>query len=599
MPIRQLPPQLVNQIAAGEVVERPASVAKELLENSLDAGAQSLVIDAEQGGVKRLKIRDDGRGIAPAELPLAVARHATSKIGSLDDLEHVATLGFRGEALPSIGSVARLSITSRTADAENAWKLEGDGQGEYSEPVPAAHPPGTTVDVQDLFFNTPARRKFLRTERTEFSHLQTLVQRLALARFDVGFRLQHNSKVVLDLPACRAAAQRDARVARLMGDEFLGACRFIEHEVAGLRLWGWVALPTLSRSQADMQHFYVNRRMVRDKLVAHAVRQAFNDVLFHGRHPAYVLYLEMDPARVDVNAHPAKHEVRFRDSRLVHDFIFRTLQEALAESGASAGSAPIGERTEADVPVPRPYPSQPQPSGIGGQSPLSLAVAEGRADVFGAMPESTAQAAPSDEAVPHTANGVAPLGHAVAQLHGIYILSAIPDGMIIVDMHAAHERITYERIKAELAAGGVVSQPLLVPEVLELGSAAADAVEEYGESLATLGFVLQRSGPGTVQLREVPAVLKDTDVAGLARDILADLQAHGASQRLPEAIERVFANQACRGSVRAHRRLTVPEMDQLLRDMERTPRADQCNHGRPTWTRLSMQALDRLFLRGQ
>lgn len=595
MPIRELPPQLVNQIAAGEVVERPASVVKELLENSLDAGADRLEIELEQGGIKLIRVRDNGGGIPRDELPLAVARHATSKIGSLEDLERVATLGFRGEALPSIGSVARLAITSATPEAAHAWRLEGDGQGRYAAPRPAAHPPGTTVEVRELFFNTPARRKFLRTEKTEFGHVDTVVRRLALARFEVALKLLHNGRRVLDLPPARDQAARERRLAEVCGGDFAASTRYIEHEAAGLALRGWVALPTFSRSQADLQHFFVNGRMVRDKLVAHAVRQAYSDVLFHGRHPAFALYLELDPARVDVNAHPAKHEVRFRDSRLVHDFLFRTLKDALAQTRPGAGAGIPARLTARDTAEGghAPAPRQSAPA-----APLRVAEAQLTPAYHAAHDALFAQA--SARSSP-SAGGMQehPMGHALAQLHGVYVLAAVPDGLILVDMHAAHERITYERMKAELVQGGVVTQPLLVPTTLRVSAREADFAEGEQELFVKLGFGLQRSGPATLQIREVPAVLAGTDVETLVRDFLSDLAEHGASTRLEDALERVFANVACRRSIRANRRLTLPEMEQLLRDMENTPRADQCNHGRPTWTRLSMEELDRLFLRGR
>lgn len=584
MPIRTLPPQLVNQIAAGEVVERPASVVKELLENSLDAGARQIVIDVEAGGVKLIRVRDDGGGMPREELSLAVARHATSKISSLDDLEQVATLGFRGEALPSIGSVAQLAITSRTAEAEQAWRIEGDGHGQFSAPAPAAHPPGTSVEVRELFFNTPARRKFLRTEKTEFSHVDTVVRRLGLGCFATALRLTHNGKAVLNLPAGEDRAAMERRVAAVCSDEFMPHARFIEHSAAGLHLWGWVAAPTFSRSQPDLQFFYVNRRMVRDKLVSHAVRQAFADVMFHGRHPAYILFLELDPARVDVNAHPAKHEVRFRDSRLVHDFLFRTLHEALAQT--------------------RPAQQTAAPTHFGGLAPQStiaqqampLRVAEQRSAYHALHQPALPTGMPDGSA---TSSDQHPMGFALGQLHGIYILAATEGGLIIVDMHAAHERVTFERMKAQLHSGSLPAQRLLVPETLPVSRHEADAVEEYSEALTALGFELTRNGPGSVSLRAVPQALAGFDAAALARDLLTDFAAHGADHNPVTRIERVFADQACRASIRANRKLTLPEMNQLLRDMEITPRADQCNHGRPTWTRLKLAELDKLFLRGQ
>ena len=591
MPIRELPPQLVNQIAAGEVVERPASVVKELMENALDAGATRLELDVEAGGVKLIRVRDNGAGIPQAELPLSVARHATSKIGSLEDLERVGTLGFRGEALPSIGSVARLVLVSRTADQEHGWRIEGDGQGNFSAAAPAAHGTGTTVEVRELFFNTPARRKFLKSEATEFGHVETLVKRIALARHDVQVQMRHNGRAVLQLAAAADQPGRERRLRDLVGPEFIEHGFHIELATGGLRLHGWLARPTFSRSQPDLQYFYVNGRAVRDKLLAHAVKLGYHDVLFHGRHPAYVLYLELDPARVDVNAHPAKHEVRFRDSRLVHDFVFRTVEAALRET--TPGVIPAGT-TMPEVGV--------TPQALAGAHlgtpprQMAMHVAD-TVSAYGALHSDTVQEGGTTPVSP--ISGVPPLGHALAQLHGIYILAAAPDGLVLVDMHAAHERITYERMKASLAQGHVVSQPLLVPISVAVSRREADVAEAQGKALAGGGFLVERRGPETLLIREVPALLAREDLGALLRDLLADLLEHGHSRRVSESLERVLATSACHTSLRAHRELTLAEMDALLREMERTPRADQCNHGRPTWTRLSHFELDKLFLRGR
>ncbi|HSC47888.1 MAG TPA: DNA mismatch repair endonuclease MutL [Gammaproteobacteria bacterium] len=589
MPIRELPVQLVNQIAAGEVVERPASVAKELLENALDAGARRVELEVEGGGVRLLRLRDDGSGIPKAELPLALARHATSKIASLEDLERVATLGFRGEALPSIGAVARLSLVSRTAGEEHGWRIEGDGQGHYAAPVPAPREPGTTVEVRDLFFNTPARRKFLKTEATEFGHLDTVVRRIALARDGLELVLRHNGRAVLQLQSAADEAGRTRRLQALVGPEFTAQSLHIAQDSGGLRLHGWLARPTYSRSQPDLQYFYVNGRVVRDKLLSHAVKLGFSDVLFHGRHPAYVLYLELDPARVDVNAHPAKQEVRFRDSRLVHDFVFRTVEEAL--SGTTPGATVHSGVTQTAA-----YPTATRSSQHPGGGQLSMQVADTLA-AYGALHEPGTAPTPGTVGSPTAA--VPPLGYALAQLHGIYILAAAPDGLVLVDMHAAHERITYERMKAALAAGRVVSQPLLVPLSVAVSRREAELAEGAGEALAAGGFVVSRRGPETLSIREVPALLAGEDTAKLLRDLLADLAEQGESRRVAESLERVLASSACHTSLRAHREMNLAEMNALLRDMERTPRADQCNHGRPTWTRLSLAELDRLFLRGR
>ena len=587
MSIRLLPPQLINQIAAGEVVERPASVVKELLENSLDAGATRIDVELEQGGARLIRVRDDGGGIPKEELTLAVARHATSKIASLDDLERVATLGFRGEALPSVGAVARLSLTSRTRDDEHGWRIEGDGHGHYSQPLPAPHPVGTSVEVRELFFNTPARRKFLRSEATEFNHVDTVLRRMALARMDVALHANHNGHGVYALAAAGEQREREQRVAVLLGKEFAAHTLHLTHAMTGLILRGWIARPTFSRSQPDLQFFYVNGRVVRDKLLAHALKLAYHDVLFHGRHPAYVLYLELDPARVDVNAHPAKYEVRFRDGRLVHDYVFRTVEAALKDTL----SQPLAET--AHTPVLQTYSSAHQ-TVMHTQQPMPLRVAEDMAGY------AKLQQLPSvSEEVPDNSRGIPQLGFALAQLHGVYILAASTDGLILVDMHAAHERITYERMKASLESGRVVSQPLLVPMNVGVSRREAQHAESAAAGLAEVGFIVERRGPETLVIREVPALLKGDDVVQLLRDLLADMLEQGGSRRIHSALEHVLATRACHTSVRAHRELTLAEMNALLREMERTPRADQCNHGRPTWKNLSMAELDKLFLRGR
>ena len=585
MRIHNLPSQLINQIAAGEVVERPASVIKELVENSLDAGAMRIDVDVEQGGLRLLRVRDDGSGIHPDDLALALSRHATSKIATLEDLEQVSSLGFRGEALPSIASVSRFTMTSRCATVEQAWRIDGDG-----DVAPAAHPQGTTIEVRDLFFNTPARRKFLRTEKTEFGHIEEMVRRIALSRFDVEINLRHNERAVNRWRAARQVSDSEQRIAELCGVEFLASAFRIEHAAAGLRLHGWIAAPTFSRSQADLQYFFVNGRMVRDKLVGHAVRQAYHDVLYHGRHPAFVLYLELDPARVDVNAHPAKHEVRFRDSRLVHDFLFHTVHEALA--GARAGS--VGG---ADVAAPtapamfRDYAASPGYAGVQ-QHAIDLSVREqiGAYAALHPAPESALNEQPN-AAVP-------PLGYALAQLHGIYILAENSAGLVLVDMHAAHERITYERLKTAQGTD-TQAQPLLVPVSVAVSAREADAAETQAAWFSELGFEIDRSGPQQIRVRQVPALLAQADIPSLLRDVLADLLTHGNSLRVEEAQNALLSTMACHGSVRANRRLSLSEMNALLRDMERTERSGQCNHGRPTWRQLSIEELDRLFLRGR
>ncbi|MBD9414053.1 DNA mismatch repair endonuclease MutL [Pseudomonas sp. PDM16] len=620
--IQLLSPRLANQIAAGEVVERPASVAKELLENSLDAGARRVDVEVEQGGIKLLRIRDDGGGIPADDLPLALARHATSKIRELEDLEAVASLGFRGEALASISSVARLTMTSRTADAEQAWQVETEGRDMEARVQPAAHPVGTSVEVRDLFFNTPARRKFLRAEKTEFDHLQEVIKRLALARFDVAFHLRHNGKTVFALHEAPDEISRARRVASVCGPAFLEQALPIEVERSGLRLWGWVGLPTFSRSQADLQYFYVNGRMVRDKLVAHAVRQAYRDVLFNGRHPTFVLFLEIDPGVVDVNVHPTKHEVRFRDSRMVHDFLYGTLHRALGEvrpedqlaapaavgqivrpTGLAAGEfgpqAEMGLAAQvleqpvtqgsvwsspgAGYQAPRPQPAIPQAEAQGAYR-----------EYFSPLPESSALAG-----LPQTQGDIPPLGYALAQLKGVYILAENAQGMVLVDMHAAHERITYERLKTAMASEGLRGQPLLVPESIALSQREADCAEEHAQWFQRLGFELQRLGEESLAIRQIPALLKQAEATQLVRDVLADLLEYGTSDRIQAHLNELLATMACHGAVRANRRLTLPEMNGLLRDMENTERSGQCNHGRPTWTQLGMDDLDKLFLRGR
>lgn len=622
--IELLSPRLANQIAAGEVVERPASVIKELLENSLDSGARRIDVEVEQGGIKLLKVRDDGSGIASDDLPLALARHATSKIRDLDDLERVMSLGFRGEALASISSVARLTLTSRTRDASEAWQVETEGRDMSPRVQPAAHPVGTSVEVRDLFFNTPARRKFLKTEKTEFDHLQEVIRRLALARFDVAFHLRHNGKSILSLHEASDDIAKARRVGAICGPGFLEQALPIEIERNGLRLWGWVGLPTFSRSQADLQYFFVNGRAVRDKLVAHAVRQAYRDVLFNGRHPTFVLFLELDPTGVDVNVHPTKHEVRFRDGRMVHDFLYGTLHRALADvrpddqvaapaatadivrpTGQQAGEfGPQGEmRLSASVlEQPVAAPAAGSGSGAGYQynytprpaSPLPVGeTREVYREFFAPLP--SAEPAP----LPEGERDIPPLGYALAQLKGIYILAENAHGLVLVDMHAAHERIMYERLKVAMASEGLSGQPLLVPESLALSQREADCAEEHAQWFQRLGFELQRLGPESLAIRQIPALLKQAEANRLVQDVLADLMEYGTSDRIQAHLNELLGTMACHGAVRANRRLLIPEMNGLLRDMENTERSGQCNHGRPTWTQLGLDDLDKLFLRGR
>ncbi|NPU94518.1 MAG: DNA mismatch repair endonuclease MutL [Gammaproteobacteria bacterium] len=612
--INRLTPRLANQIAAGEVVERPASVVKELLENSLDAGATRLDIDVEEGGIKLIRIRDNGSGVEQDDLPLTIARHATSKIRDLDDLEGVATLGFRGEALASISSVSRLALTSSPDGSGAGWKVQAEGRDMDAVIVPAAHNQGTTVEVRDLFFNTPARRKFLRTDKTEFGHLEDVVKRLALSHFGVGFTLRHNQKIVHTLKPALDEMEQDRRVATLCGTSFVESAVRIDTQTQGLRLWGWLGLPTFSRSQADLQHFFVNGRSVRDKVVNHAVRQAYQDVMYHGRFAAYVLYLELDPKGVDVNVHPTKHEVRFRESRQVHDFLFRTLHRAIAEltpadakpqplalastatiSGPEAGE--FREQTRLHLPQQAATPSWQVRENM--QLYGRLHPADSDVDAIPLQPANGSSTATNPVFPAEVEGEIPPLGFALAQLHGIYILAQNRDGLVLVDMHAAHERITYERLKSSWDEAKIRSQPLLVPHSMAVSSREADFAEEHADLFQRLGFELERMGPETLLIREVPILLRNANIEQLVRDVLADIVAEGSSDRIDNVLNELLATMACHGSVRANRKLTVPEMNALLRDMEITERSGQCNHGRPTWVPMSLAELDKLFLRGR
>jgi len=599
--INALPSILVNQIAAGEVVERPASVIKELVENSLDAGAKQVDVEIGQGGIKLMRIRDDGSGINKDDLVLALSRHATSKVGSLEDLERIGSLGFRGEALPSIASVSRLTLTSMESASDHAWQIES----ETDTPKPAAHPAGTTVEVLDLFYNTPARRKFLKTDKTEFRHIEQVLRRLALARFDVGFRFRHNGRDVFNSRAADSLREKEHRLSELLGKSFIENALSFEHAAVGLKLSGWIGLPAFSRSQADMQHFFVNGRMVRDKLVTHAIRQAYQDVLYHGRHPAYVLYLSLDPVLVDVNVHPTKHEVRFREGRLVHDFLFRTLYQVLADTRPEQSES-------AEVPINPAAVSEPL-DGLAVSSPgrplqpnMNFGIRDNSAAYRASMEWHTpanVPAVPAVASVPahaeDAASDVPPLGFALAQLQGVYVLAQNSEGLVLVDMHAAHERITYERFKQAMAAEGIRSQPLLVPVSVKVSKREVDLAQEQAAMFAELGMEVGRLDQETLVVRAVPVLLQGSDAERLLRDVLSDLATYGSSARIRQAMNEVLGTMACHGSVRANRRLGVDEMNALLRDIERTERSGQCNHGRPTWTQLSMTELDRLFLRGR
>ena len=600
--INSLSKRLANQIAAGEVVERPASVIKELLENSLDAGATRLQIDVEQGGVKLMRVKDNGCGIHKDDLALALSRHATSKIIELTDLENITSLGFRGEALASISSVSRFHIISNSSEesGSSGWKVEVEGQEVEVSVSPAAHPQGTSAEVRDLFFNVPARKKFLKTEKTEFTRIDGVIKRIALSRFDVQFNLKHNQRTIHQLLPAISEQERQRRVSLVCGPVFVDNSVYIDVERSGLRLWGWVSLPTFSRSQSDLQYFYVNGRTIRDKLVTHAVKQAYRDVLFHGRHPAYVLYLELAPSSVDVNVHPTKHEVRFRDSRLVRDFLFSALHKALAEvtpsvQMASQHTGMTGTESKFAHDDPKVYGKQ-----------ANLRLAEPTTAPYGAYATTNVRAHDQiQEQIASLAKlnagneEVPPLGYAIAHLHGIYILAQNKEGLIIIDMHAAHERIIYERMKVACKNEKLKMQPLLVPLSIAVSQSEADCAAAQKKELLGLGIELDKLTDEAIVVRQVPSILKDSDVEQMVRDVLSDVLEYGSSDRIQAHQEELLSTMACHGSVRANRHLTIPEMNSLLRDMEATERSGQCNHGRPTWVCQSLAELDKLFLRGQ
>jgi DNA mismatch repair protein MutL len=604
-PIQALSDQLISQIAAGEVVDRPSAVVKELLENALDAGSTHITVRIEEGGVKRIAITDNGRGIPPEQLPLALARHATSKIASLDDLENVGTLGFRGEALASIASVAQLTVTSRTSDAAHAWEISGS-QASQVTPSSGAH--GTTVDVRDLYFNTPARRKFLKSEQTEFGHCAEVVRRIALSRPDVAFSLSHNGKTIDHWNASAV----DKRSAHILGTEFAGARLPLDETAGPLRLHGFVGLPTASKARADGQYFYVNGRFVRDKLLTHAVRSAYQDVLHGDRYPSYVLALDLDPALVDVNVHPSKIEVRFRDSRAVHQFVFHAVSRALAQTAALTGDTPdMPISTAPAAPGPLPWIREAQQASFAAQFSSGLGVAQ-TTTAYGALFSSTGSAsevsdgAAAQSPLPSTATTAQtlpeddfPFGFALAQLHGIYILAQNKKGLVLVDMHAAHERILYEQLKNALDGNEMQVQPLLIPVTFYADAVEVGTAVENPAALLALGFDISALSPTTLAVRAIPALLKNADVQALARDVLRDVREFGGSRVLVERRNEMLATMACHTAVRANRALTLPEMNALLRQMEATERVDQCNHGRPTWVQLALSDLDKLFLRGQ
>ena len=574
MPIRKLDASLINQITAGEVIERPASVVKELVENSLDAGAKTVRVQIEEGGKRRISVADDGSGIAQDELALALARHATSKLDCAEDLWRIQTLGFRGEALPSIASVSRLTLTSATGEDEHGWRVE-----EAAAPAPRPHPRGCTVDVRDLFYNTPARRKFLRADATEWKHIATALRRLALGHLAVTFEASHDGRAQLQYPRVGEGTGEAARLEAILGREFAEQSVFFEDAADGLRVCGWLGLPTYSRSQPDQQFLYVNGRYVRDKTVAHAVRKAYEDVLYGQRYPCYVIYLEAPSGAVDVNVHPSKLEVRFRESRQVHHVVSHSIAQAIGtvrpgEGGHDAAHFRnlVNENPQAQ------QPAMPLPAARASGAPAGL-----RADLH----------------PPKASADMPPLGFARTQLHGIYVLAENEHGLVLVDMHAAHERITYERLKASRDASGVRMQPLLVPQSLNLSEAEAACVGEHQEALQSFGLDMAAASPTQVQIRAVPSLLARADPVALVRDVVADLMEHGRSRRIAEMENELLASMACHGAVRAGRQLTMEEMNALLREMEETERSGQCNHGRPTWVQLSIDQLDKLFMRGQ
>lgn len=621
-PIQALPDQLISQIAAGEVIERPAAVVKELLENAIDSGADQITIRLEQGGIKRIAITDNGCGIPAEQLPLALTRHATSKIASLDDLEHVATLGFRGEALASIASVAQLTVTTRTADAPHAWEISGSQLGTVN---PASGALGTTIDVQNLYFNTPARRKFLKSDQTEYGHCAEVVRRIALARPDVSISLSHNGKTV-DHWNISDLAKRSAHI---LGNEFSQARLPVDETAGPLHLHGFVGLPTASKARGDNQYFYVNGRFVKDKLLIHAVRAAYEDVLHGNRYPSYALSLDLDPSLVDVNVHPSKIEIRFRDSRAVHQFVFHAVSRALSHTSATSfGSTPIpqpastgpmpwikSEQRAQQLAFPTARPAQVSPQGVAQSITDYGQLFQGNTDTDVATEDSNSIFAQRPADVSHDAAAYAtvstpssmpsaeeeefPLGFAVAQIHGIFILAQNKQGLVIVDMHAAHERILYEQLKNALDSKAMFVQPLLIPVTFFADAVEVGTVEENQEVLSTLGFDIAIMSPTTLAIRAIPALLKNADAQVLARDVLRDIREFGGSRILLERRNELLGTLACHTAVRAHRILTLPEMNALLRQMELTERSDQCNHGRPTWTQLTVADLDKLFLRGQ
>lgn len=598
MNIKILEPQLANQIAAGEVVHRPAAAIKELLENSIDAGATEITIELEQAGASLMRIQDNGGGISKEDLPLAIHPHATSKIATLHDLEQVATLGFRGEALASISSVSQLRICSRTADTAHGWELNNQ---DPTHLLPLAHPLGTTIEVRDLFYNTPARRKFLRAEKTEYVHIEETIRKIALSHFDISFMLKQRQRVAFHWRSAETQLAREQRIAAICGQSFIEQSVAIANEHLSMQLSGWISLPTFSRSQPDLQYFYVNGRVIRDKLLTHAIRQAYHDVLFQDRHPALILYLTVLPQEVDVNVHPTKQEVRFRQPQLIYDFVLRTVQDALRQIKPETNTAPTKPIFASRAPFEKkPVTAMQVQEQLAFYQPTIKTIPVPPAvSAEVCVAEAVPVAAPETTAATTTAAEIPPLGYAIGQLKGIYILAENSDGLVMVDMHAAHERILYESLKAGITRDGMKRQTLLVPYTLQLSLQEARFLQEQQEIIEQAGFAIEQLAPQTFAVREVPQLLAQHAIETFIRDIIADYLTHEKSGRTEHAVHEWLATVACHAAVRAHRKMTVPEMNALLRSIETTPHSGQCNHGRPTWTHITLKELDQWFMRGQ
>jgi len=595
--ITLLNPQLANQIAAGEVIERPASIVKELVENSLDAAAARVDIEIEKGGTELIRIRDEGYGIHKDDLALALSRHATSKILALDDLEQIASFGFRGEALASISSISRFRLASRTQENSHGWQIEVHGREPEISHTPIAHPVGTTIEVRDIFYNTPARRKFLKSEQTELNHIQEVVRRIAMSVFSVNLNLKHNQKYLLQLPIANSLIEKADRIAKICGREFIDQSLRLETESSDMQLSGWFGLPTFSRSQSDLQYIYINGRMVRDKVISHAVKQAYHDVLFGGRQPAYVLYLSCDPTLVDVNVHPAKNEVRFRDSRMIFDFVFRSVQRLLKETKPTSHAIPQSTYISEPEPVYSNY-TKPQQNQIDLYKTLTAEPPTSTAKVSTPIiTTATPTAIPTPISSSEPVNY--PLGFALAQLKGIYILAQNEKGLVLVDMHAAHERIGYEKLKKQFDTQNIITQNLLIPLTISISETDAEFADQQKELFSSLGFNVERMGPENILIRSIPLLLKDADISLLVKDLISDLKEHHVTNKIQEHIYELLGTMACHQALRANRQLTIPEMNAILRQMEVTDHSNQCNHGRPTWTELSLYDLDKLFLRGR